>query len=478
MLDFSTGGSVRNRFNLLTSKEWLPFQKSWFMFASEGEMFKSNIRFFTKSDESVSNVFFDGFSPSKGKEIIELEDLTCVNISASNISFAYLDLRKQLDKVENEQDYLEFTNLLISKVNKIFDKLDDRRFICVIVKNQFVGKNYVPFAWDLGKIIGSIFSLKDEKIACIPSDKQKKSQSSRLQGDDYFYCLYFRKDELSPRSIGSEIAQSSLNWQNEVETKKGVPGWFILKPPPRKKDEILHPAKYPEELVDMFVQNYTEENANIYDPMSGTGSTQIGALRNARNGFGMELSPFFANIANTRCEELINPNQESLFESKIESIFKIVNDDSRNFGKHKFPKMDYLLTSPPYWDMLNMKGAENQAKRIEKGLQTNYSEDENDLGNIADYITFIEALCKIYFEHVKIFKSDAFMTIVVKNIKKKGSNYPFAWDLALMLQDKFLLLPENFWLQDDISIAPFGYGYTWVSNTFHQYCLNFQLRSS
>ena len=66
------------------------------------------------------------------------------------------------------------------------------------------------------------------------------------------------------------------------------------------------------------------------------------------------------------------------------------------------------------------------------------------------------------------------MTIVVKNIKKQGSNYPFAWDLAERLMKKMVLLPESFWLQDDISIAPYGYGNTFVSNTFHQYCLSFQ----
>ena len=74
-------------------------------------------------------------------------------------------------------------------------------------------------------------------------------------------------------------------------------------------------------------------------------------------------------------------------------------------------------------------------------------------------------------------KPGSYMTIVVKNIKKKGSNYPFAWDLSHLLQEKLILLPEVFWCQDDISIAPYGYGNTWVSNTFHQYCLTFQVPS-
>ena len=72
-------------------------------------------------------------------------------------------------------------------------------------------------------------------------------------------------------------------------------------------------------------------------------------------------------------------------------------------------------------------------------------------------------------------KPGSYITIVVKNIKKKGRNYHFAWDLAHALQEKLILLPEVFWCQDDISIAPYGYGNTWVSNTFHQYCLTFQV---
>ena len=122
-----------------------------------------------------------------------------------------------------------------------------------------------------------------------------------------------------------------------------------------------------------------------------------------------------------------------------------------------------------------MKGAENQAKRKDKGLQTNYSNSKEDLGNIDDYDKFINELSLIYFDIIKIMKPGSYITIIVKNIKKKGRNYPFAWDLANILQKKLILLPEIFWCQDDINLAPYGYGNTFVSNTFHQYCLNFQI---
>jgi hypothetical protein len=135
-----------------------------------------------------------------------------------------------------------------------------------------------------------------------------------------------------------------------------------------------------------------------------------------------------------------------------------------------------MVTSPPYWDMLNMKGAENQMNRKRKGLQLNYSEDSNDLGNIGEYNMFIDELVDIYKKTISIMKPGGYLTIIVKNIKKGGVNYPFAWDLSRKLGESLTILPEVFWLQDDLRIAPYGYGNTWVSNTFHQYCLNFQIR--
>ena len=196
--------------------------------------------------------------------------------------------------------------------------------------------------------------------------------------------------------------------------------------------------------------------------MSGTGSTQIGALKLKRNGYGTELSEFFSGIANERCKLLLEISSALPEQEAGSQNFKIINKDARQVSSCDFPPIDYMITSPPYWDMLNMKGAENQAKRLEKGLKTNYSDDPDDLGNIQQYDAFLLSLRDIYFRIASLMKGGSYLTIVVKNIKKKGSNYPFAWDLAHLLQEKLILLPEVFWCQDDISIAPYGYGNTWV----------------
>lgn len=471
---------MKNKFNRLTSKEWLPFQKSWFKFSDDNNLYRENLRFFCKSEKTNLHALYFGENYDLFSQLAKDNSIECAHAEnfEGESQFILFDLRTYF----NDNLTLDTFNKLKTKVIDIIAKqkinLEERRFISVLIPNQQTKQKYFPYAWDLAKEIGKHLSLKDEKIACFTEERNTKNLSYFQPSTDYFYCLYFRKDELSGTLISDENFDFySRNTQLSTKEKftKNIPGWFVLKPQPRKKDEILHPAKYPEDLVEMFISIFTNENDNVFDPMSGTGSSQLGALKLKRNGYGTELSVFFANIANGRCKEYIDPSQQLLFHEEKLQKFKILNKDARLITLDDFPTLDYMITSPPYWDMLNMKGAENQAKRVQKGLKTNYSDDADDMGNIANYNDFLNSLKVVYFNIASLMKPGSYMTIVVKNIKKKGTNYPFAWDLALLLQEKLILLPEVFWCQDDISIAPYGYGNTWVSNTFHQYCLNFQI---
>ncbi|MEK6552979.1 MAG: hypothetical protein AABZ54_05980, partial [Bacteroidota bacterium] len=45
---------------------------------------------------------------------------------------------------------------------------------------------------------------------------------------------------------------NKLNDLTGKEWLKFTKSWFILRPPRRKDDEILHPAKFPESLVEEF----------------------------------------------------------------------------------------------------------------------------------------------------------------------------------------------------------------------------------
>ncbi len=269
-----------------------------------------------------------------------------------------------------------------------------------------------------------------------------------------------------------------INRLNELSTKdwlKFQKSWFIHSPPPRQKSVLRHPAKFPESLAMEFITFFTKPNQVVLDPMAGTGSTLVAALRAGRNSFGIELSPVYAQIAN----QWLIDERNSLGQVAEGVISKMIIGDATCLSEiascNVIPLIDYVLTSPPYWDMLHAHGADTQKeRRTSEVLDLVYSANPSDLGNIHEYDIFLERLTQIYVGIKSILRHGAYMTIIVKNIKKRGKIYPLAWDLASRLRDTYVLKDEKIWCQDDQRLAPYGMGNVWVSNTFHHYCLQFR----
>lgn len=268
------------------------------------------------------------------------------------------------------------------------------------------------------------------------------------------------------------------NKLNELDAKtwlKFQKSWFIHNPPPRQKNVLRHPAKFPETLAQEFIEFFTQRGQLVLDPMAGTGSALIAALRAGRNSFGVELNAHYATIAQSVIEQ-----EFALLGDAVQGLScRLVRGNAMDMGRiaaeNELAPVNYVITSPPYWNMLHARGAETQRKRRQTPeLDVYYSDDPNDLGNIEDYATFLTALSGIYTGLKPLLSPGAYLTIIVKNIKKGGRVYPLAWDLARLLSDVYRLKDERIWCQDDIRLAPYGFGNAWVSNTFHHYCLQFR----
>ena len=266
------------------------------------------------------------------------------------------------------------------------------------------------------------------------------------------------------------------NKLNDLDAKtwlKFQKSWFIHNPPPRKRGVIVHPAKFPETMAQEFVEFFTKSGETVLDPMAGTGSTLVAALRAGRHSYGIELNPRYAQIA----REIVGQEQAALTAKPDGGnlVAEVIIGDACLAAEYQLPRIDYVLTSPPYWDMLHARGAENQKKRREsEALDVVYSDNPNDLGNVRDYENFLARLVAIYAGLKPLLREAAYLTIIVKNVKKGGKIYPLAWDIARELGRVYTLKDEKIWMQDNQRLAPFGLGSAWVSNTFHHYCLQFR----
>src|ERR1044071_2324630 len=151
------------------------------------------------------------------------------------------------------------------------------------------------------------------------------------------------------------------NKLNDLSNKawlKFQKSWFIHNPPPRKKGVLVHPAKFPETMAQEFIEFFTKQGETVLDPMAGTGSTLVAALRAGRNSYGIELNPKYAEIA----KQIIEDERVSLGESVEGLSSQVIQGDAARVADYGLPSFVYVLTSPPYWDMLHARGAETQKK--------------------------------------------------------------------------------------------------------------------
>ena len=132
--------------------------------------------------------------------------------------------------------------------------------------------------------------------------------------------------------------------------------------------------------------------------------------------------------------------------------------------------MKVVVTSPPYWNILHKKDHKAKQERIELGLDTQYSEDKDDLGNIADYDDFVSELADTLALCRTCLNDGGHMCIVVGDFRHKANYYMFHADIAREMQKRrFILKGIKILYQRHKRVFPYGYPHSYVPNLHHQY---------
>jgi hypothetical protein len=271
--------------------------------------------------------------------------------------------------------------------------------------------------------------------------------------------------------------KSPENTLNELDSKawvKATKSWFVINPRSRTKKELQHPAKFPEELVERLVSFFTKRGQWVIDPFAGVGSTLLACKKIRRNSVGIELNAEFANSAR---KELDGAGGEAVGEMLTGDSREASSVIAYHFGQ-EIPSFSYLLTSPPYYDMLRKSRGGNDSThklRAESGLKEFYSDSESDLGNIDDYSEYLGAVIGVISGLKAMMAGGAYLTLVAQNMRDvDGVLRPIAWDLARGLSEHYTLRQEMIWCQDNKRLGCWGYPTTYVSNVHHHHCIVLQ----
>lgn len=234
------------------------------------------------------------------------------------------------------------------------------------------------------------------------------------------------------------------------------------------KYEKLHPAPFSFTDVTRFIEFFTKRGGHVLDPFGGVASTAKAAALNYRHATIVEVNPDFARLARERLDHELPAGVAQDFTTVICEDIRKAELEQSNY--------DLLLTSPPYWGILDKIDHKARQERLNNDLIHNYGDVDGDLSKIEDYEEFVAELAGIFTKLADKMRPGSHAVIIVGDFRHKSRYYMFHADLAERMEEmgRWELRGVKIMYQKHKRVFPYGYPYSYVPNLHHQYALVFQ----
>jgi DNA modification methylase len=265
---------------------------------------------------------------------------------------------------------------------------------------------------------------------------------------------------------------SPINRLNDLTAKEWIPEtvsvWIqrgLGKDHAHAQIERQHPAPFSFQDVARLIRFFTKSGELVLDPFVGVGSTLKAAAVEGRRGIGIELNKKYAQLARLRLKEELNGDLLVCRDQKI-----IEGDARREIPALPKNSIKLVVTSPPYWNILHKQDHKAKQERVAHGLDTQYSKDNADLGNIETYPEFLKAVADTLALAREVLVEGGHLCIIVGDFRHKARYFMFHADIAHEMETRgFTLKGVKVLYQRHKRVFPYGFPYSYVPNLHHQY---------
>jgi DNA modification methylase len=238
---------------------------------------------------------------------------------------------------------------------------------------------------------------------------------------------------------------------------------------------LKHPGPFDEREVVDHIELLTKPGDIVLDPFLGSGTTLTACFKTGRKGMGLELMPNWVELAKKRIEAVTG----SPYERAKHGLLIGHGDCLELMGKIKSEFVDFIITSPPYFNIMKPGTGTRAMDRRSKGLATDFGDHPRELGSISNYDAFTEEINKVYKESYRVLKSGKFMVLIVADITPKGKFVPFHLDtIQSACGAGFKIMGIQVVLDDWKKIEDYGIPRRFFLNTHHHYALVFQKKDN
>lgn len=229
--------------------------------------------------------------------------------------------------------------------------------------------------------------------------------------------------------------------------------------------ERQHPAPFSFTDVARVIRLFTKRGMTVLDPFAGVGSTLKACALEGRNGIGLELNQRFAALASQRLIAEV-PEAKLIATSQVIKV----GDARTLITQLPSDSIDLLVTSPPYWGILNKKPDHKvRQERLGRGLETRYGDDSRDFANISSYNDFVVSLADFFRTCCRVLRDRAYCVVILGDFRHGGRYYPLHADLAREMETQgYVLKAMNVLYQRHKRVFPYGYPAAYVPNVHHQ----------
>jgi DNA modification methylase len=241
---------------------------------------------------------------------------------------------------------------------------------------------------------------------------------------------------------------------------------------PETRIERKHPAPFSYRDAERLIRLFSKSGESVLDPFCGVGSTLKACALSGRRGTGFELSKTFCRLGKERIVEEIS-NATAQREQTM-----LCGDARDLIGRFAKDAFAFILTSPPYWNILSKPT--DLTSKYRKGSKP-YGTDKRDFGCIADYDEFVDQLADFLNSLKRVLKPNRYMAVMVADFRHGEMLYTLQADLITALRKlnltgsrRLVLQGIKIIVQNHKRLYPYGFPSTYVPNIHHYYVLVFR----
>lgn len=290
---------------------------------------------FSTEENSLPKEYENTVILGNSEKMKELPD-NCVHLMITSPPY---NVSKEYDKDLTLEEYL---TLLKNVFTETYRVLVNGGRACINVAN-LGRKPYIPLSDYISRMMIDIgFNMRGEIIwnkasSASPSTAWGSwlSAANPILRDVHEYILIFSKGAYSRESKNKK---NTISKEQFLEWTKSI--WTMNAESARK---VGHPAPFPEELPNRFIQLYSFKDDVILDPFIGSGTTGLVALKCERRFVGYDISEEYIKLANNRINAFKNQTVMS-FHAQAQEQVKVTAPNSNRNDAHSIDKSKVNLS--------------------------------------------------------------------------------------------------------------------------------------